>query len=463
MMKKAKLCLLFVPVLSAIILSSCGGTSGGGGGGGDEEGTVTLNVATMSGSEEVTTMNNFINNYKKLPGKEKVNFKIIKITNYDDYIYNSFMYKDLPDIIPVFDYSCEYYTNVVQDKEGNTLLQPLSSYMTRDGINEDIFFESILDITKCKDGSEEMYWVPRDYNKVVCAYNKYIFDAAGIAYPTDNWTWEDFVSVCNKLKKSFKDSNAIKTYTKSSTFYPVDINMNFPAVYYPILKSYGIELVDKETRTCFGGKTEEAKTVWGKLLSLIDDGLANDIVSKIPFTNKQAAMMFIVRPNLPNYVKGLGETAIDFVTMPKYTDLPTGKTVSYVGMGCSGYGMTTACTDNKKDAAWDFLKYIISEEGQNVFSEIGSGIPCLKALATSEDAVFKKYLVTDSYHPNHNAFVAEPERDIRMDYLNGFEVEKHIDITKYIKDRTLYQIYKAKDRDAYYENYKSLMEKIWAN
>ena len=117
---------------------------------------------------------------------------------------------------------------------------------------------------------------------------------------------------------------------------------------------------------------------------------------------------------------------------------------------------------SKKEAAWDFLKYIISEQGQNDFSEAGSGIPCLKKLANDENAVFKQYLVSETNHPNHQAFVAYPERDIPMNIYKGFEVNKQITIDKYIKDRTLSAFYKAGNRDQYYLDYKKDMEKIWA-
>ena len=449
--------LLSVPILLGLTLSGCI-DMGGGGGGGSGKDSETINIAIVSDNVEYDTMNTFIAAYKKISGNENKKFKVVR-ADYADYIYNSFMYNELADIIQVFDYNCEYYTNVPQNKNGDTLLQSISSYMQRDGISESVFFDSVVEMTKCKNGSNEMYWVPRDYNKVVCAYNKGIFDAAGLQdhYPTDNWTWSDFVATCELLKS--KESE-ITAYTKSTTFYPVDLNMNFPAVYYPLLKSYGVELIDKTTEKCFGDKIDTAKTAWAKLLSMMDNGLANNKADKKPFTSKQAAMMFMVRPNLPSYYKGLGDV-IDFVSLPTYEDLPEGAT-SYIGMGCSGYGMTTACPDGKKEAVWDFLKFIISTDGQNAFSESGSGIPSLKALATDANAAFKKYRVTDSYHPNHDAFIAHAERDIPMNFLSGFKVDKQITIDKYIKDRTLEQFYKhADDRDQYFIDYKNGMENIW--
>ena len=136
-----------------------------------------------------------------------------------------------------------------------------------------------------------------------------------------------------------------------------------------------------------------------------------------------------------------------------------GDNKSYIGMGCSGYGITTACPDSKKDFAWDFLKYIISEKGQNDFSEAGSGIPCLRKLASDPNAAFKQYM--SNAHPNHDAFIAHEDRDIPMNFLKGFETNKQRTITKFIKDRALEQFYKSKNRDQYFADFKRGMEEIW--
>jgi len=448
---KAKLPLLLCStLLSVVALSGC-----------KKEDKNTISIAIVSDNSESVTMKAFINGYKAIPGNENKKFKITKMTNYHDYIFNGFLYDDIADIVQVFDSTSEYYANADLDNAGNSLLQSLSPYMKRDGIKEEDFFESIIEMTKCKTGSDEIYWVPRDYNKVVCGYNKKIFDVAGVAYPEDNWTWTDFVNICDALKA--KESQ-IKVYTGSGVFFPVDMNLDFQAVNYPILKSYGAELIDKETRTCFGNTPEKvqiAKNAWNKLLAMADSGIANPPGgAQIPFTEKQAAMMFMVRPNLPTYVRGVGADSIDFVSLPSYDDIPEGN-ISYIGMGCSGYGMSTACPNSKKEAVWDFLKYIISKDGQNVFSAAGSGIPCLKALAEDPNAIFKQYLVTDYYHPNHDAFIAHPERDLPANYLKNFEVNKQISIDKYVKDRALGAFYKSNDRNKYFDDFKTGLEKIW--
>ena len=44
-----------------------------------------------------------------------------------------------------------------------------------------------------------MYGVPKDKDNIVLAYNKEMFDAAGVAYPDENWTWDDMVDASQKV------------------------------------------------------------------------------------------------------------------------------------------------------------------------------------------------------------------------------------------------------------------------
>ncbi|MGI6738066.1 MAG: ABC transporter substrate-binding protein [Christensenellales bacterium] len=43
------------------------------------------------------------------------------------------------------------------------------------------------------------YAVPKDYDTIALAYNKEIFDNAGVAYPDDTWTWDTLLENAKKL------------------------------------------------------------------------------------------------------------------------------------------------------------------------------------------------------------------------------------------------------------------------
>lgn len=47
----------------------------------------------------------------------------------------------------------------------------------------------------------KIYAVPKDMDTIAMWYNKTMFDEAGIDYPTEDWTWDDFYEIAKKLTK----------------------------------------------------------------------------------------------------------------------------------------------------------------------------------------------------------------------------------------------------------------------
>ena len=45
----------------------------------------------------------------------------------------------------------------------------------------------------------ELYFLPKDYSTLAVYYNKTLFDEAGVEYPQDGWTWDDFLSAATTL------------------------------------------------------------------------------------------------------------------------------------------------------------------------------------------------------------------------------------------------------------------------
>ena len=45
----------------------------------------------------------------------------------------------------------------------------------------------------------KQYGIPMDYDTIGLWYNKELFDAAGVAYPDETWTWEDLAAAAEKL------------------------------------------------------------------------------------------------------------------------------------------------------------------------------------------------------------------------------------------------------------------------
>jgi multiple sugar transport system substrate-binding protein len=65
----------------------------------------------------------------------------------------------------------------------------------------------------------QRYGMPKDFDTVGLWYNKSLFDAAGVAYPDDSWTWETFKAAAGKLTDKAKGQYAIAANLTSAQEY----------------------------------------------------------------------------------------------------------------------------------------------------------------------------------------------------------------------------------------------------
>lgn len=97
---------------------------------------------------------------------------------------------NMPDIVTMHTNQIERYVN------GGVMasMDDLADY--DDTFSYDNYNEGITNLY-VYDGVH--YGVPKDKDCVVLVYNKKIFDNAGVAYPTSDWTWDDLKDAAEKL------------------------------------------------------------------------------------------------------------------------------------------------------------------------------------------------------------------------------------------------------------------------
>ncbi|MCI8537892.1 MAG: sugar ABC transporter substrate-binding protein [Oscillospiraceae bacterium] len=58
---------------------------------------------------------------------------------------------------------------------------------------------SEISIGNASGSNGRMYGVPKDKDNILMVYNKELFDQAGVAYPDENWTWDDLTDASQKI------------------------------------------------------------------------------------------------------------------------------------------------------------------------------------------------------------------------------------------------------------------------
>jgi multiple sugar transport system substrate-binding protein len=79
---------------------------------------------------------------------------------------------------------------------GGQLLD-ISDAITSENVDLADYPQAVLDLYDQGDG--KIYGLPKDFDTNAVWYNKAMFDAAGLDYPSDDWTWQDFRDTAKAL------------------------------------------------------------------------------------------------------------------------------------------------------------------------------------------------------------------------------------------------------------------------
>src|SRR5690242_2467654 len=72
----------------------------------------------------------------------------------------------------------------------------LAPYLPRVGVDLARYDPTVLGIFRRGDA---VYALPRGYTPLVVVYNRDLLDRSGIAYPGDDWTWDDFLRIAKRV------------------------------------------------------------------------------------------------------------------------------------------------------------------------------------------------------------------------------------------------------------------------
>lgn len=240
-------------------------------------------------------------------------------------------------------------------------LADLTGYIERDGVDlaaynglaENFIFEG------------KAVGLPSRTDYYVLYYNKDIFDAAGVAYPSNDMTWEEFESTAKSITSG---EGASKTYgalihtwqacvenwgVQDGKHTIMDTDYSFFKPYYEMV----LRMQNED------GSIQDYATL-----------KSNNIHYSSPFLLGQVGMMPMGTWFMSTIVQKIndGESSINWgvATIPHAADLEAGYTVG---------STTPMCVNNaskNQEAAWEFIKFACGEEGAALHAAVGS-IPAM--------------------------------------------------------------------------------------
>ncbi len=252
-------------------------------------------------------------------------------------------------------------------------LQPLGPFLAQsDVLDESDFYGIALDAFRDSQGT--LVCIPHNISSQVIYYNRDLFDKAGVPYPTASWDWEQFRQAAIALTSSDHNGDG-EPDQFGLGMEPTILRMA------PFIWQNGGELVDDwENPTTLTLDSAESQQALSFVidLSVIDGVFPNASQEAVQsqgnrFLNGNIAMYINSRRITPT----LRESAeFNWDVAP----LPHGERAATI-LHSDGYCMSR--NSEVSAVAWQFIEFAVSEEGQQIASQLGRAVPSLKSVATS--------------------------------------------------------------------------------
>jgi multiple sugar transport system substrate-binding protein len=247
------------------------------------------------------------------------------------------------------------------------VLANVDDYVARDGRGS-LYPEGVngVEVSTKRDG--KTYLIPTQLGTMVMFYAKPVFDAAGMAYPTDDWTMEEFLDMARKLTDLSGETKTYGLQANGSWFR--DIHW---------IRSTGKQEFDSlgDPKTAMFNQPEIVEM----LQLMASDVYYADQISPTPadlsggsnaFQTGNVGMKyegawFFPQMNSPELRDAGAAVPFDVVLMPKGAD----ESRPHRGWA---EGIALPKSDNL-DAAWDLANFITSEEGNKIYSAQTGRLP----------------------------------------------------------------------------------------
>lgn len=270
---------------------------------------------------------------------------------------------DVPDVF--------FWPDNVENLATQGLIENLTPWVERTGYDLKDYWPGTLNRVTV---NGDVYGFERDADASILYYNKDIFDEAQVAYPTDQWTWNDLRAAAEKLSK-IEANGRVTRYAlgmeggKADAWIaangggylddfanPAKCILDTPQSLEAVNFFYGLlrdNLAMKPADLSAGGG-DSAAFQQGKVAMIIQNA------SRIPAFNAA---------NL-NY---------DIAPIPL---TPSGKRMAEAG----GASWHISAKSQNKEAAWTFLQFLQSAEGgEKIYAQSGGIFPVIRSLVNSPE------------------------------------------------------------------------------
>ena len=224
---------------------------------------------------------------------------------------------------------------------------------------------SEISIGNASGSDGRLYGVPKDKDNVVLVYNKEMFDAAGVAYPDENWTWDDMISASAQI------------YEKTGKYGYMAYNDDQMGYWSFVYQAGGCILTEDKTRAGFDQPgTRKGMEFYVGLQDYEwcpDQAYFAETAPGTAFFSGIGSMYIEGNWELMNKCVSFPDMngKWDIAPMPKCPDPVSGDGRATIS---NGLCYSTAAHGKTRDIALDVIKFFGTEEAQLLASSYGAAI-----------------------------------------------------------------------------------------
>jgi multiple sugar transport system substrate-binding protein len=384
---------------AVVLLAACGGSAAPSGGSATSAPPAAEQptAASAAGAEQTTITWGFWGSPEEKASHEKVAAEFMKThpnikveiwhQPWDDYftklktLWASGDATQIPDVLFLWPTPSYAATGVLED---------LTPYVQKSNYNLDDYWPSLLESAKFQD---KVYGFPRDIGLEVLYYRKDLFDEAGVAYPTENWTWDDLLAAAQKLTKASANGR-VERYAlgMEGGKWSLWVNQNKASMLDDMRNPSKCTLTDP--------KAVEAITFFADMMNnnyaMRDAALSQAGGDAAVFQSGQVAMIIQNASRVSAF--NAANLTYDVAPVPIPKD---GQRAASAG----GAAWVMSAKSDNKDAAWEFLSWLQSTDGgERLYTAAGEIFPALQSTAKSD-----AFLKAGQPPANRQAFLIEGE------------------------------------------------------
>lgn len=250
---------------------------------------------------------------------------------------------------------------------GSEEFEDLKPYIEKDGLTDAWGKDSL---EAYADESGKVYATPFLSKVFAIAYNKDLFDKAGIDYPTDDWTEEDMLSAAEKLTSG----------EGTDKVYGINWGVRPPEFYRNL---YGDMIYDVNTYDVNIADNKQFAHAVSMFKDTIDKGWApnatSGAVSTGGFETGQYGMQLCATWDIATFQNMIKDSFKWDIAM-----LPVNKEFDHRMLSTlRGNGWCMSSDSKEKEVCWDFIKFMSATEDSAIAAE-NYGIPALASYAESD-------------------------------------------------------------------------------